>query len=80
MPRGSGSSVLLGLYSHGWSHQIFRDEDTRRRHEAAVPCDLCGKPHKTADEEDPDSDVGKCPEHSSLATREWCALALRLGW
>lgn len=64
---GDGSCVLVGLYSHGWSHESVPDDEAERRAriEATIACDLCGKPHRT------EADRLACPEHSSLTTREW---------
>lgn len=63
IPRGRGSCVLVGFYSHGWSHESFAEETARKRVEAKTVCDLCHSPH--IDEKHP------CTSHSSLATREW---------
>jgi hypothetical protein len=65
--RTDGSCVLLGLYSHGWSHETFTQDEAERRAriEATIVCDVCGKTHSTQ------ADRDACPEHSSLSTREW---------
>eukprot|EP01052_Picozoa_sp_SAG31_P002892 SAG31_NODE_105_length_25008_cov_17.439399_5_plen_415_part_00 len=67
-----GGAVWVGLYSHGWSHEVINDQTpagkaSRNELEARTVCDLCGRPHATA------ADVASCTaeEHSSLNTREW---------
>lgn len=63
IPPEKGSCVLVGFYSHGWSHETFAEEQTRKRMEAKIVCDLCQSPHV--------EEAHPCTSHSSLSTREW---------
>jgi len=68
-----GSGVVLGLYSHGWSHEAHQGE-ARDALERELPCDLCGKSHDPAERERQASvgiDGGFAHEHCSLRSREW---------
>jgi len=60
VPVGHYRALLLGIYSHGWSHEIYGKEEQARKC-SRVACDICHAPHTTPRDH----------EHSSLFTREW---------
>jgi len=64
IPKADGGTVLLGIFSHGWSHTTT-DAQFQKEYasilEHRVRCDVCGRPHEGSETH----------EHSSLATREW---------
>lgn len=62
VPVGAYSCLLVGLHSHGWSHDTLPEAD-RPNVFARIKCDVCGHPHKLG--------VKYGHDHSSWFTREW---------
>ena len=48
VPVGKYRALLLGIYSHGWSHEVFPAAEQPAAF-ARYKCDICGKRHVSAE-------------------------------
>jgi hypothetical protein len=62
VPSGEGSAVIIGLYSHGWSHEAYEGAE-RDQMEARLSCDICGKTHDAADRSQTPPECVTCVVH-----------------